>query len=340
MPQETHGNMKLKITQAVFLFLLLGMNLLAQDIHLSQFYTNNPALNPALTGDFDGNYRISLNYRSQWSQLSVPIVTTMLAFEKKLDFHTQEVGFGGLIIHDRFSDFNIANTKVYLSGSYKRNLGGMSLAAGIQAGYVLKRQDFTDQTFPVQWDYDQGDFDIMLPNLELGLDSKSNYLDLNAGILISKKWSKRAKSKVGYSIFHVTAPKESFTGSGFRLKARSAVHLSSEFRLNNHIYVEPHALMMWTTSTQDLVVGSNFRYQAKKMGIRTGFFHRGGLPDSDALIYKVGLLYQAFDIGFSYDFNISELSQSTTRKSTYEISFIYTAPNVSLQQQSIPCERF
>lgn len=340
MPQETHGNMKLKITQTVFFFLLLGMNLLAQDIHLSQFYTNNSALNPALTGDFDGDYRITLNYRSQWSQLSVPIVTTMLAFEKKLDFYTQEVGFGALVIHDRFSDFNIANTKMYLSGSYKRNLGGLSLAVGVQAGYVIKRQDFTNQTFPVQWDFDQGDFDVMLPNMELNLDSKSNYFDLNAGIVVAKKWNKKIKSKIGYSIFHVTVPTESFTDVGFKLKTRSAVHLNSEIRLNEQIYIEPHVLMMWTTSTQDLVVGSNLRYQSKKMGIRTGFFHRGGLPDSDALIYKIGLLYQTFDVGFSYDFNISELSQSSTRKSTYEISFIYTAPNVSLQQQSIPCERF
>ena len=340
MPQETHGNMKQKITQTVFLFLMLGMNLLAQDIHLSQFYTNNAALNPALTGDFDGDYRVTLNYRSQWSQLSVPIVTTMLAFEKKLDFYTQEVGFGGLVIHDRFSDFNIANTKVYLSGSYKRNLGGLSLAAGVQAGYIIKRQDFTDQTFPVQWDFDQGDFDVMLPNMELNLDSKSNYFDLNTGIVVSKKWNKKVKSKIAYSIFHVTVPKESFGDIGFKLKTRSAVYLNSEIRLNEHIYIEPHALMMWTTSTQDLVLGSNFRYQTKKMGIRTGFFHRGGLPNSDALIYKIGLLYQAFDVGFSYYFNISELSQSSSRKSTYEISFIYTAPNVSLQQQSIPCERF
>lgn len=332
--------MILKITKSIFFFLLLGMNLLAQDVHLSQFYTNNSALNPALTGDFDGNYRITLNYRSQWSQLSVPIVTTMLAFEKKMDFYTQEVGFGGLVIHDRFSDFNIANTKVLLSGSYKRNLGGLSLAAGIQAGYIIKRQDFTDQTFPVQWNYDQGDFDLTLSNLENNLDGNSNYFDMNAGIVVSKKWNKKVKSKIGYSIFHVTKPKESFTEGGFKLKARSAIHLNTEFRLNERIYIEPHALMMWTTSTQDLVVGSNFRYQAKKMGIRTGFFHRGGLPNSDALIYKIGLVYQAFDVGFSYDFNISELSQSSTRKSTYEISFIYTAPNVSLQQQSIPCERF
>ncbi len=338
--REILGNMIRKITTLIFACFLFNLNLQAQDIHLSQFYTNNLNLNPALTGNFDGNYRITLNYRSQWSQLSVPIVTTMLGFEKKIDLYTQQVSVGGLIVHDRFSDFNIANSKIFLSGSYGRNLGNAELSAGLQLGYIIKRQDFSDQTFPVQWNYEQGDFDISLPNLEADDKINSNYFDMNFGINLSKTWSKKIKTNIGYSAFHITVPNESFTSTDFKLKFRSIVHFSGEMRFHEKIFIEPHALFMWTTSTEDLVVGTNLRYQAEKLGVRTGFFHRGGLPDSDALIYKVGLLYQAFEIGFSYDMNISELSQNSTRKSTYEISFIYTAPNIDLQQESIPCERF
>lgn len=332
--------MNLKKITIVLSFISLSILGFSQDIHLSQFYTNRQNLNPALTGSFDGDYTVYLNYRSQWSQLSVPVVTTMLGYEKRLDFHTQSVGIGGLIIHDRISDYNIANTKLFLTGSYRRDLGGVELSAGIQLGYVLKRQDFTDQTFPVQWDYDQGDFDISLSNLEEGLIGAANYFDMNAGILLSKRWNKKIKTSIGYAAFHATIPHESFLDDDFRLKLRSAVHMSSEIRLSEKIFIEPHGLIMWTTSTQDFVVGSNLRYQATKMGIRAGFFHRGGLPSSDALIYKAGLVYDNFDLGFSYDFNISELSQSATRKSTYEFSIIYTAPNIYLQQKSIPCERF
>ena len=38
----------------------------AQDIHLSQFYTQDHLLNPARVGDHTGDYRISVNYRNQW----------------------------------------------------------------------------------------------------------------------------------------------------------------------------------------------------------------------------------------------------------------------------------
>ncbi len=328
-----------KIT-TIFLTLFLSFQLFGQDIHLSQFYTNNTHLNPAMTGNFNGNYRIGLNYRSQWSQLSVPIITTLLSFEKKLDYYEQEVGIGGLIAHDRFSDFNIANTKIYLSGSYRRDLGPFDIGLGLQLGYVIKRQDFSDQSFPVQWDYDQGDFDLGLSNLEGDLNNSANYFDMNFGLTLSRQWNKRVKTTLGYAGYHITQPQESFLNDDFKIKWRSKIHWSGEIRLNQSLFIEPHALLMWTTSTEDLVLGSNFRYQSEKMGVRLGVFHRGGLPDSDALIYKIGLLYKSFDIGFSYDFNISELSQNTTRKSTYEISFIYTAPNISLQQKSIPCERF
>ncbi len=329
-----------KITTIVFCLFIFGINAQAQDIHLSQFYTNNMNLNPAMTGNFDGKYRATVNYRSQWSQLSVPIVTAMLGFEKKYDLYTQEIGVGGLIIHDRFSDFNIANSKIFISGSYKRDLGGVELAAGLQLGYVFKRQDFSNQTFPVQWNYDIGDFDTTLPTMEMDERTNANYFDMNFGILLSKTWNRKIKTGIGYSAFHVSAPKESFLGNDFKLKFRSAIHFDAEMRFHEKIYIEPHALFMWTTSTEDLVLGTNLRFQTTKMGIRAGVFHRGGLPDSDALIYKVGLLYQTFELGFSYDFNISELSQSTSRKSTYELSFIYTTPNIAPQTESIPCERF
>ncbi len=39
----------------------------AQDVHFSQYYTFAQALNPALTGNFDGSYRVALIYRNQWS---------------------------------------------------------------------------------------------------------------------------------------------------------------------------------------------------------------------------------------------------------------------------------
>ena len=45
----------------------------AQDIHLSQFYASDHLLNPSKMGDFEGDFRITGNYRNQWKQINPPV---------------------------------------------------------------------------------------------------------------------------------------------------------------------------------------------------------------------------------------------------------------------------
>ena len=42
----------------------------AQDPNFSQFFASPLTLNPALTGKFDGVYRIAGNYRNQWPTIN------------------------------------------------------------------------------------------------------------------------------------------------------------------------------------------------------------------------------------------------------------------------------
>ena len=38
----------------------------SQDIHFTQFFTNPLILNPAQTGNYEGNYRVGFNFKAQW----------------------------------------------------------------------------------------------------------------------------------------------------------------------------------------------------------------------------------------------------------------------------------
>ena len=51
----------------VALCLCSTQSLVAQDIHLSQFYETPILRNPALIGLFNGDYRIQAVYRNQWN---------------------------------------------------------------------------------------------------------------------------------------------------------------------------------------------------------------------------------------------------------------------------------
>src|ERR1700712_3953823 len=68
---------------------------LAQDHIYSQFYNAPNYLNPALNGQFDGDLRMNLIYRNQWSQ--IPGSLTYYTFS--LDYQIPKFGGGvGLMI--------------------------------------------------------------------------------------------------------------------------------------------------------------------------------------------------------------------------------------------------
>src|SRR3546814_4214408 len=66
----------------------------AQDPHLSQYYSSPLFLNPALTGMFNGEFRISGNQKTQWGSITNPYSTSVASFDALLDRseeHTSEL---------------------------------------------------------------------------------------------------------------------------------------------------------------------------------------------------------------------------------------------------------
>src|SRR5688572_32061687 len=60
---------------------LVFVTLKGQDLHFSQFMNSPLTTNPANTGFIpDGDYRIGINYRNQWSSIMAVPYKTMSAF--------------------------------------------------------------------------------------------------------------------------------------------------------------------------------------------------------------------------------------------------------------------
>src|SRR3954464_2337653 len=53
----------------------------AQDPNFSQFFASPLTLNPALTGKFDGVYRVAGNYRNQWPTINNAFTTYTASFD-------------------------------------------------------------------------------------------------------------------------------------------------------------------------------------------------------------------------------------------------------------------
>lgn len=301
-------------------------------------------LNPALAGHYDGSHQFTGNYRNQWSEVGIPLNTVFFAFDKQFFFFSDEINVGLLVGDDQYAGFNQKTNKFLINGAYTKRFGSHKLSAGIQMGMILRSTNLANQTFPNQWVYSDGIFDQNIYNGEPSLQLNQGFFDLNFGVVWTKKYN-NLEPLIGITLFHVNRPKDTYLEDFIeRLRMRKSFFAQLEWRLENNISVEPKLLYMWTTKAQDLVFGSNFKkhINAKLVkNIYAGLHMRAGFSRNvDAIFPTIGFTIDRFDMGFSYDFNVSEISQYNGRKTSLEWSLVYTLPLYNPAKLSIPCDRY
>ena len=67
-------------TLLLLAFIIPG-DLWAQDPAFSQFFASPLSLNPALTGKFNGIFRVAGNYRNQWPQINNAFITSTVSVD-------------------------------------------------------------------------------------------------------------------------------------------------------------------------------------------------------------------------------------------------------------------
>src|SRR5436190_3755743 len=219
--------------------LFLAPRTFAQDLHFSQFMNSPLVTNPANTGFIpDGDYRLGVNYRNQWSSVMTVPYKTMSAFGdmqlmKNADY-TGWLGVGGLILHDVAGSGNLTSTKVYGSVAYHQMINaGSLLSLGFNVGLVNKQINVTNLKFPDQ--YDGKFFDSHLPT-GVALDANNiNYLDMQAGLNYAYFPNDKVYMNAGFSAMHVNRPKESFfdqqsSGVDNRVPVRYTGFLNGSFK--------------------------------------------------------------------------------------------------------------
>lgn len=337
----------MKHSSYILLFLLLscGASLKAQDIHFSQFYAFSHALNPAQVGGYEGDMRIEAIHRNQWRQIgNNPLTTTGIGIDKAYRYYSHEFHGGIMVTRDMFSGFNTISNKILLTGAYGINKFGSRWRVGVQTGLVTNSTNLEIQTFPNQWNYPKGEFDGNLASGEDNIRGSQMYWDLNLGLTWTKL-IKKTKVSSGFALNHINRPKDTyFNQVAERRKMRGVFHTTVDIPLGEKFQFEPKLFWTWTTKANDFLLGSNFRY---KTGLSTisslhaGFFYRHGVKrNMDALYPVVGLSFKAFDFGFSYDVNISDLKTGIKRPSTFELSMIYTLSSSKVKYKIIPCDRY
>lgn len=318
----------------------------AQDIHFSQFFNAPVTISPSNTGNFDGDWRVTANYRQQWKRIDGnPYVTQAIGFEKQFYLYTENLSGGLMVIQDKSAE-SLKVLKIQLSGGYHKRIGIHRLHGGITAGFVNKTINPNAETFPNQFNWDQGQFDNTIPNQEANLTDQLSYLDFNLGGGYNTK-IKKWEPYLSLAAFHINTPKESFNNNAFRLKMRKVLNVGTIWQFKPKVALEPMVFLMGTTKASDLLVGGNVHYKLQspnpyqKTSIYAGVFFRDGMDRNwDAFFLTGGIRFKEYTFGVSYDYNVSDLHTATDHRGAFELSFNYTALSTRLKKTIIPCDRY
>ncbi|HTL81757.1 MAG TPA: PorP/SprF family type IX secretion system membrane protein, partial [Bacteroidia bacterium] len=247
---------KIIITGVVFLSAHLVQ---AQDFHLTHYDAAKIYLNPAMTGMFDGYYRIHANYRNQWSAIpGRPFQTAAIAF----DMPVNRYGVGAQILDNNAGDGNYNVLQLNLSAAYDLQLDKNNyhhLAFGMEAGVIQKSINYDKLYWGEQYTLvNDGTFDQTLPSGE-GLTGVENkyLLDINAGALYYyAKDGARINPFVGVAAFNMNQPNESFYSSTSKLPMHFILHSGARIGINEKLQLQPRFLFMKQGNDYEMVFGT------------------------------------------------------------------------------------
>lgn len=331
-----HFIKKIFFSTLLLLSCSLGMRALAQDPHFSQFYASPLLLNPALTGAFPGNLRVSGSYREQWPSIMYPFKTGSFSIDANI-LH-DKIGEGDIFgigltgIFDNTNNGGLKSNTLSPSVSFHKTLykdenATYSIGGGFMASMNTKILDYSKFVFGAQLTPDGYN-----PNLPTG-ESKNGFtsvsFDYSAGLVYSAI-SEDNSYYIGGSVYHVNKPKENFNGTTHIVIPRYVVHAGGSFLsgTSNRLYLS--SVYMKAESYSELIFGAvyglgllnTYSYDNEKNDITVlaGLWYRY----KDAVIPYVGIEVGSLRGGLSYDVNVSQLNPASNLKGGFELSVNYT----------------
>lgn len=311
------------------------------DPHLSQYYVYPSWLNPALTGAFDGKYRVSGVYRDQWSGISGGFTSRGLSADMVT---SKNLNFGAGVMQQSTEtgySYLTANASASYSGVKFDTEGYKRLVFGLQAG-ILNRK-FNQSKFQLGDQYDPSTgYNPNLPSQEVFSNLGGNTaLDLGAGIVYyDSDPNKKLNVFAGFSAMHLNRPSATFAQQGAedKLPVRYTVHGGVRIAVSETFSVVPNALYLRQGNAEEKMIGGYAQMDGPAgIDLLLGANYRF----KDAVVPFLGVNVKNLVFGFSYDFNSSELGKQVSTANSTEISLSYIfSKTKTLGQKNFICPRF
>jgi type IX secretion system PorP/SprF family membrane protein len=325
----THSGMKCSMVHHPFVMLvllLLGSTVetIAQDLHFSQAPLHATFQNPALTGVFDGDWRASGHYRSQWETVPVQYRTGSAATDlKSRAIGKNGLALGLLLAQDQAGDALLRWTQVGLQLSALHALDKTQvLSAGFGLQGIQRSFDASALKFNNQWDGDL--FNPDLSSKEVLNNQSGIKASLSAGI----NWHfqdpiNRTKVDAGIAGFHLNRPSLHFKSDlPSELPRRMGAYVQAYLQRNEWLDWFFFTQYQQMGSAREVLSGTGVRYW---LDDETALQLTGASRWKDALIPALQVQFRQWTVGLSYDVNYSPFKVATRRRGGFEVAVVYTS---------------
>ncbi|MFM7710385.1 MAG: PorP/SprF family type IX secretion system membrane protein [Ferruginibacter sp.] len=315
-----------------FLLLLVQLNseLIAQDPHFTQNGTASALINPANSGVFLGNVRFGSIYRHQWSSLGSPLTSMLFSVDAKLssshNWQESALSAGLVFQSDKSLKGAVSSNALSFNAAYHVPLnqsGNQTLGLGLIGTYG--KMNFNLNQLAAGSQFTSGGFNLSLPSGEVAYENMRPYFSMGAGLLfVNNNPDEGTFFELGVAAYHLNRPQKNILYEGSN---PIPVRLSAQANLQRYL-------------GENLLMDVRLLYQSQA----ASDYLQGSLSvaklledDPDGSLVGLGLAYRtsdavspfvftelnAFRLGFSYDFQINDITKSNITASSLELSLQY-----------------
>lgn len=314
----------MKMLRSCVLFLVMtccGLHASAQDHLFSQFFNSPVYLNPALNGQFQGDFRMNMAYRNQYTTSG----NNSNYLTASIDYNVPRFGGGVGLLFSRSSEGNAFLNSNSIAGIYSYSVGSDQyvLSFGLQAGISNRSIDYSKLVFDDQIDPVFG----VLPGVQSSADAlqfnSKYYFDSGAGINLVI-----GDFMAGGALQHLNGPSTSFTGIPSKIPIRGTGYLTYRFDLNKDdnidddqkSYFIPSVVLYKQSTSSSIAAGIEYKHHAVSAGL---WYRNGGAQGPSAFV--VTLIFdifvnkdtgEKFKFGVSHDVPVSGLNYGNTSGSS------------------------
>lgn len=332
--------------------------LFAQDPQFSQFYGSPLTLNPALTGAFDGSYRVGVIYRDQWRKvLESPYQTYSAAVDLRFGIDQRRgkardyASVGLLFFADKVGGLDFSTNQISLTGAFHKSLNPRNsqyISIGIQGAISQRNLGYEDLYFSDQFNgvNSYGD-----PS---GEDLPANnfaFADFSAGLNYSYAPKQKAGLFLGLAMHHFLSPSVSFYDPEIdgtpenKLFSKYSAQFSLQLPLGEKVQFIPRALAAIQGPHFVANGGASFRFLLSRSGgfaLHLGSWLRPVWNEDnafglDAVVGMLGIEYSNVLFGVSYDAYLTDLTSARQGQGALEISIAYLG---NYNNDTVLCPKF